>query len=136
MWKDEEMADYFTGQVKDFITQNKNKPFFLYFGLHQPHVPRTPNQRFVGSTNLGQRGDAIVEADWCVGELMAHLEKEGLLEKTIVIFSSDNGPVLNDGYKDQAAELASKHDYKPAGKLRGGKYSLFDGGTHVPFFIH
>lgn len=136
MWKDEDMADYFTGQVKDFITQNKNKPFFLYFGLHQPHVPRTPNQRFVGATNLGPRGDAIVEADWCVGELMAHLEKEGLLENTIVIFSSDNGPVLNDGYKDQAAELANKYDYKPAGNLRGGKYSLFDGGTHIPLFVY
>lgn len=106
----------------------------MYFGLHQPHVPRTPNARFVGKSGMGPRGDAILEADWCVGELMAHLEKEGLLENTIVIFTSDNGPVLNDGYKDRAAELVGNH--KPAGKLRGGKYSLFDAGTRVPFFVY
>jgi arylsulfatase A-like enzyme len=88
----------------------------------------------VGKTTMGPRGDAIVEADWCVGELLAHLKKEGLLEKTLIIFSSDNGPVLNDGYKDGAPELAG--DHLPAGGLRGGKYSLFDGGTHIPLFVY
>ncbi|MBN2766333.1 MAG: arylsulfatase [Paludibacteraceae bacterium] len=134
MWVDEDMADYFTGLATKFISENKEKPFFMYFGLHQPHVPRTPNARFVGKSGMGPRGDAILEADWCVGELMAHLEKEGLLENTIIIFTSDNGPVLNDGYKDGAAELVGNH--KPAGTLRGGKYSLFDAGTRVPFFVY
>jgi arylsulfatase A-like enzyme len=134
LWVDEEMADYFTGKVKAFISENKNKPFFLYYGLHQPHVPRTPNGRFVGKSGMGPRGDAILEADWSVGEIMAHLEKEGLLENTLVVFTSDNGPVLNDGYKDQAVELLG--DHKPAGMLRGGKYSLFEAGTRVPFFVY
>ncbi len=133
-WVDEEMADYFVGKVAQFIDENKDEPFFLYYGLHQPHVPRTPHSRFVGSTTMGPRGDAIVEADWCVGELIAKLESEGLLENTLIIFSSDNGPVLNDGYKDGAWELLG--DHKPAGELRGGKYSLFDAGTHVPFFTY
>ncbi|MFR9672684.1 MAG: sulfatase-like hydrolase/transferase, partial [Rikenellaceae bacterium] len=133
-WVDEDMADYFVGKVADFIDENKDEPFFLYYGLHQPHVPRAPHSRFVGSTNLGPRGDAIVEADWCVGELIAKLKKEGLLENTLIVFSSDNGPVLNDGYKDQAAELLGNHT--PAGALRGGKYSLFDAGTRVPFFAY
>ena len=133
-WVDEDMADYFVGKVKDFLSGNKNQPFFLYFGLHQPHVPRTPNQRFAGSTTMGPRGDAIMEADWCVGEVMAHLESLGLLENTIVIFTSDNGPVINDGYQDSAAEKLGDHD--PKGGLRGGKYSLFDAGTHVPFFVY
>lgn len=133
-WIDEDMADYFTGKVKDFLTDNKDNPFFLYFGLHQPHVPRTPNGRFVGATTMGPRGDAIAEADWCVGEVMKHLENLGLLENTIVIFTSDNGPVLNDGYKDFAVEKLGNHD--PKGGLRGGKYSLFDAGTHVPFFVY
>ncbi|MFI3332019.1 MAG: sulfatase-like hydrolase/transferase [Rikenellaceae bacterium] len=133
-WVDEEMADYFVGKVAQFIDENKDEPFFLYYGLHQPHVPRTPHSRFVGSTTMGPRGDAIVEADWCVGELIAKLESEGLLENTLIIFSSDNGPVLNDGYKDGAWELLG--DHKPAGGLRGGKYSLFDAGTHVPFFTY
>ena len=133
-WVDEDMADYFVDKVKNFVSDHKDEPFFLYYGLHQPHVPRAPHSRFEGQTTMGPRGDAIVEADWCVGELIAHLEKEGLLENTMIIFSSDNGPVLNDGYKDGAAEKVGEH--KPAGGLRGGKYSLFDGGTHVPLFVY
>ncbi len=132
-WVDEDMADYFTGKVKNFISENKDKPFFLYFGLHQPHVPRTPNSRFAGTTTMGPRGDAIMEADWCVGELIKHLENSGLMENTIIVFTSDNGPVLDDGYVDYAVEMLGDHD--PKGGLRGGKYSLFDAGTHVPFFV-
>ncbi|MFI3293832.1 MAG: sulfatase-like hydrolase/transferase [Rikenellaceae bacterium] len=133
-WVDEDMADYFVGKVKNFLDENTENPFFLYYGLHQPHVPRTPNGRFVGATTMGPRGDAVMEADWCVGELLAMLEERGMLENTLIIFSSDNGPVLNDGYKDGAWELLG--DHKPAGGLRGGKYSLFDAGTHVPFFTY
>ena len=65
MWTDEDMADYFTEIAKGFIDDNKDRPFFLYFGLHQPHVPRTPHGRFVGKSGMGPRGDAIIEADWC-----------------------------------------------------------------------
>ena len=133
-WVDEDMADNFLEKVKCFIDQNKKKPFFLYYGLHQPHAPRVPNQRFVGSTTMGARGDVIMEADWCVGQLIDHLEKNRLLENTLIIFSSDNGPVLIDGYRDNAHRLAGNH--KPAGGLRSGKYSLFDAGTHVPFFAY
>ncbi len=133
-WVDEDMADYFVDKVATYLSENKDKPFFLYYGLHQPHVPRAPHSRFVGATELGPRGDAIVEADWCVGELIKNLEKEGLLENTIIVFSSDNGPVLNDGYKDGAKESLAKHN--PLGQTRGGKYSTFDGGTRVPFFVY
>lgn len=133
-WVDEDMADYFAGKVKNFVNENKNRPFFLYYGLHEPHVPRAPHSRFVGKTTMGPRGDAIMEADWCVGELLSELEETGLLENTMIVFSSDNGPVLQDGYYDDCTEKIGEH--KPTGGLRGGKYSLFDGGTHVPFFIY
>ena len=133
-WKDEEMAERFSLKVKEFIAENKDRPFFLYYGLHEPHVPRVPAARFAGSTPMGPRGDAIAEADWCVGELLSYLDSLELLENTLIIFSSDNGPVLDDGYADGAVELAG--DHKPAGGLRGGKYSLFDGGTHVPMFVY
>ena len=83
---------------------------------------------------MGVRGDAIMEADWCVGEILAHLKKEGVLDNTLVIFSSDNGPVLDDGYDDKARELLNGDD--PSGGFRGGKYSLFEAGTRVPFFIY
>lgn len=133
-WVDEEMADYFVDKVKGFIDDNKNNPFFLYYGLHQPHVPRAPHPRFAGATELGPRGDVIVEADWCVGEVVDYLDSLNLLDNTMIIFSSDNGPVLDDGYKDNARELKGEHS--PTGPLRGGKYSLYDGGTRVPFFVY
>jgi arylsulfatase A-like enzyme len=131
LWTDETMAGVFVDKAKAFISENKEKSFFLYFGLHQPHVPRVPNEKFAGKSGLGPRGDAILEADWAVGELLNHLDELGLTDNTLVVFTSDNGPVVDDGYKDQAVELLG--DHKPAGLLRGGKYSLFDGGTHVPF---
>jgi arylsulfatase A-like enzyme len=134
LWVDENMADDFLGKAQQYIQENKSKPFFLYYALQQPHVPRTPHQRFVGTSGMGPRGDVILEADWCVGELIKTLETEGLLENTLIIFSSDNGPVLNDGYYDDAVEKLG--DHKPAGPLRGGKYSLFEAGTRVPFMAY
>lgn len=135
LWNDEEMASYLVDKVCNFIDNTKEgEPFFLYYGLHEPHVPRIPNSRFVGSTTMGPRGDVIIEADWCVGEVLRKLEEKHILDNTIVIFTSDNGPVLDDGYKDQAAELVGKHDMN--GGYRGGKYSLFEAGTRVPFFVY
>lgn len=133
MWVDEDLADVFTSKAKTYINEHKDAPFFLYFTLHQPHVPRTPHSRFVGKSGMGARGDAILEADWCVGEISKELKRLGLEKNTLIVFSSDNGPVLDDGYKDEAFELAGKHD--PAGGLRSGKYSLYDGGTRVPFIM-
>ena len=125
------MAETFLEKACTFVEANKDKPFFLYYALHQPHVPRVPGPRFAGRSSLGPRGDVILELDWCVGELLATLERLGLRDKTIVIFTSDNGPVLDDGYEDRAVELNGGH--RPAGPLRGGKYSMYDGGTRVPF---
>ena len=134
-WKDDMMAQYLLDKACNFIDSIDNKqPFFLYYGLHEPHVPRTPDARFAGTTKLGPRGDVIVEADWCVGQLMKKLEDTGLLDNTLIVFSSDNGPVLDDGYKDGSRGSRNLHD--PNGSLRGGKYSLFDAGTRVPFFVY
>ncbi len=130
-WVDEDMADRFLEEAKNYIKAHKDEPFFLYYAMQQPHVPRTPHPRFVGASGMGPRGDVIVEADWCVGELIQALKEEGVLENTLILFSSDNGPVLNDGYYDDAVEKLGGH--KPAGPLRGGKYSLFEAGTRVPF---
>ncbi|MGB5436522.1 MAG: arylsulfatase [Maribacter sp.] len=133
-WVDEDMADYFLAEAQAYVKKHKNEPFFLYYALQQPHVPRTPHPRFVGKSGMGPRGDVIVEADWVVGEFIKTLETEGLLENTLIIFSSDNGPVLNDGYYDDAVEKLGKHN--PKGPLRGGKYSLYDAGTRVPFITY
>jgi len=133
-WSDIDMADHFLNGVQKYIKDHKDQPFFLYYPMQQPHVPRTPHPRFEGLSELGPRGDAIVEADWCLGELKKALEAEGILENTLIIFSSDNGPVLNDGYYDDSD--VKNGDHTPWGPFRGGKYSLFEAGTHVPFFTY
>jgi len=132
-WVDEDMADTFTSKALAFLEREKAGPFFLYFATHDIHVPRLPNPRFVGKTEMGARGDAIVELDWIAGQVLDTLDRLKLTDNTIVMFASDNGPVLDDGYRDQAAEKAGTH--KPAGIYRGGKYSNYDGGTRVPFLI-
>jgi arylsulfatase A-like enzyme len=132
-WKDEDMADVITNKATAFIEQNQKQPFFLFFSLHDIHVPRVPHPRYVGKTDLGPRGDVIVEMDDCVGEILKSLDKLQLAENTLVIFTSDNGPVVDDGYQDEAVKRLG--DHKPAGPLRGGKYSAFEGGTRVPFIL-
>lgn len=130
-WTDIDMADTFLKQAQNFVQNHQDQPFFLYYGFQQPHVPRTPHPRFEGRSGMGPRGDAILEADAMIGEFLQTLDDAKLIENTLIIFSSDNGPVVDDGYEDQAVELLG--DHTPAGILRGGKYSLFEAGTRVPF---
>ena len=132
-WVDEDMADTIAEKATAFIEENKSRPFFLYFSTHDIHVPRVPHPRFVGKTEMGPRGDVIVQLDWCVGEILDTLQRNGLADDTLVIFASDNGPVVDDGYRDQAVAKLGNH--KPAGPWRGGKYSNFEGGTRVPLIV-
>ncbi|MES2330662.1 MAG: arylsulfatase [Bacteroidota bacterium] len=132
-WTDEELSFTFLDKAKKFIGANKKIPFFLYFAATEPHVPRMPATMFKGSSGLGYRGDAIMQLDWLVGEIMKEVDAAGLAKNTILIFTSDNGPVLDDGYIDGAVTQLNGHT--PLGPLRGGKYSAFEGGTRVPFII-
>ncbi|MDL2256339.1 arylsulfatase [Parabacteroides sp. OttesenSCG-928-K15] len=133
LWVDENIADSITCHGVKFIEENHDKPFFMYFATNDIHVPRVPHPRFVGKSGMGARGDAILEFDWSVGQLMDALEKYGLTENTLIILTSDNGPVVDDGYQDQAVELLG--DHRPWGDFRGGKYSSFEAGTRVPFVV-
>jgi len=132
-WVDEEMSDVLTRQAVSFIERNRANPFFLYFATHDIHVPRVPNPRFVGKTDMGPRGDVIVEFDWSVGQVLQALDRFEVANDTLVILTSDNGPVVDDGYQDQAVKRLGRH--KPAGPYRGGKYSAYNGGTCVPFIV-
>jgi arylsulfatase A-like enzyme len=125
------MADVLTRRGVSFIERNASRPFFLYFSTHDIHVPRAPHQRFVGKSSCGIRCDTAQELDWCAGELLKALDRTGTAKNTLVIFTSDNGPVVDDGYQDRAVEDLNGHI--PAGGWRGGKYSLYEGGTRVPF---
>jgi arylsulfatase A-like enzyme len=129
-FRDEDLADTWVRESIRWIEANQDRPFFLYFASQDIHVPRIAHERFQGQTKLGPRGDCIVQLDWCVGELMKTLDRLGLAEKTLVVFCSDNGPVLDDGYRDDAVEKLG--DHKPAGPYRGGKYSVWEGGTRTP----
>lgn len=132
-WTDEEMTLTFLEKAKEFIDENKAKPFFLMYTLTEPHVPRMPSTMFKGKSGLGFRGDAILQLDWTVGQIMEQLKLLGIANNTIVIFSSDNGPVLDDGYQDGAVTQLNGHT--PWGPFRGGKYSVYEAGTRIPFLI-
>lgn len=140
LWDDEGMADEFIKQTRKYIgSQKKDKPFFLFFSSQDIHVPRAPHPRFRGKSDLTYRGDAMVQFDWSTGEVLKALEEFGFADNTIVIFSSDNGPVYDDGYKDgtmvatSTKEVDRGHD--GSGPYRGGKYQVFEGGTRVPFIV-
>ena len=144
LWVDENIADTITERAVRFIERSvaaqqeakktgAEKPFFLYFCTNDIHVPRAPHERFVGKSGMGARGDAILQFDWSVGRILGVLDLLGIAENTLVILSSDNGPVVDDGYRDRAVELLGSH--KPWGRFRGGKYSIFEAGTRVPAIV-
>jgi arylsulfatase A-like enzyme len=130
-FRDEDLADAWVNESNRWIEANKDRPFFLYLAPQDIHVPRVVHERFQGKTPLGPRGDCIVQLDWCVGEIIKTLDRLSLAEKTLIVICSDNGPVLDDGYKDGAVDKLG--DHQPAGPYRGGKYSVWEGGTRIPF---
>lgn len=135
-WVDENIADSITHHAIQFIARasQEQKPFFLYFATNDIHVPRQPHPRFQRKSGMGLRGDALLEFDDSVGAILRSLEEQGILENTIVILTSDNGPVVDDGYQDEAVALLGNH--KPWGPYRGGKYSAYEAGTRVPFIVY
>ena len=130
-FRDEDLADEWVKQSNAWIEKNKDGPFFLFFASHDLHVPRIPHERFQGKSETGLRGDSIVQLDWCVGELRKTLDRLGIADNTLIVFCSDNGPVMDDGYADGALEKVGSH--QAAGPFTGGKYSVYEGGTRTPF---
>lgn len=127
-WVDEDMSDTFVKHALEFIETSRDEPFFLFFATHDVHVPRVPHPRFRGTSPVGTRGDAIHELDDAVGTMLAALDRLKLADNTLVIFTSDNGGVMDDGYED-----VGKFDYHPNAPWRGTKGTLFEGGHRVPF---
>lgn len=136
-FRDEDLADAWVTESVRFmescVTGDNRWPFFLYLASHDIHVPRAAHERFRGVTPMGPRGDCIVQLDWTVGQVLEALNRLGIAENTLVVFCSDNGPVLDDGYKDEAVE--KRGDHRPAGPFCGGKYSVYEGGTRTPFIV-
>ena len=111
----------YTNEALTFIDNNKDKPFFLYLAHSMPHVPIYASEDFLGSSDRGLYGDVIQELDWSVGQIIDRLKTHHLLENTLVVFSSDNGPWL----------VMEEHGGS-AGSLREGKMYTFEGGMRVP----
>lgn len=134
-WVDEVMAPTLAKKANTFIEQHVEKasgqPFFLYFATSDIHVPHDPNNQFVNTSGCGLRCDAIEQLDWTVGQVVATLERLKLTDNTLIVFTSDNGPMVDDGYADGSVEHLNGHT--PAGVFRGGKYSIYEGGTRMPF---
>lgn len=114
----------FTADAVSFIERNRDKPFFLYLAHVMPHVPIAASAKFLGKSRHGLYGDVVEELDWSVGEVMATLRRLGLDERTLVIFTSDNGPWTS--YGDHAGS---------AGPFREGKLTVFEGGHREPFIV-
>jgi arylsulfatase A len=111
----------YTERAVKFIEKSKDKPFFLYVAHNMPHVPLFVSDKFKGKSERGVFGDVLMEIDWSVGQILDTLKKHGLDERTLVVFTSDNGPWLS--YGDHAGS---------AGPLREGKGTAWDGGVRVP----
>lgn len=133
LWKDENIADSIAAHSRRFIMEHKDEPFFMYLCTNDVHVPRWPHERFRGKNVMGLRGDAISSFDWTLGEVLKALEDAGVADNTLLIITSDNGPVLDDGYADEAFERLNGHT--PTAGRRGDKYSNYEGGTSVPFIV-
>ncbi len=114
------LTTMYTERSIRFIEENRNRPFFLYLAHSMPHVPLHVSDKFRGKSEQGLYGDVMMEIDWSVGEILKTLEKYGLEENTLIIFTSDNGPWLN--YGNHAGS---------AGGLREGKGTTFEGGQRV-----
>ena len=116
-----QLSTWYTQHALSFIERNKDRPFFLYVAHNMPHVPLHVSDKFKGKSKRGLYGDVIMEIDWSVGQILASLKSNGLDEKTLVVFTSDNGPWLL--YGNHAGSALP---------LREGKTTTFDGGLREP----
>ena len=118
-----QLTKIYTKEATNFIKRNKNKPFFLYLPHTMPHVPLGASKDFRGKSAGGFYGDVIEELDWSMGEVLKTLKEEGLEENTLVIFTSDNGPWIEEQIGDHGGS---------AFPLRGNKMQTWEGGVRVP----
>jgi arylsulfatase A-like enzyme len=130
LYHDERTGTILTEKAIDWIQENKADPFFLYFATTNIHHPFTPAPQFQGTSDCGRYGDFIHELDWMVGQLLTTLDEEGLADDTLVVFTSDNGGMYNEGGKDA---WASGHQMN--GDLLGFKFGAWEGGHRIPFLV-
>lgn len=128
LYDDNFVGTRLTEKSVEWIKANKDKPFFLYLATSNIHHPFTPHPRFQGTSECGRYGDFVHELDWIVGEVLRTLKEQDLEQNTLVIFTSDNGGMINQGGQD-----AWKKGHRQNGDLLGFKFDAWEGGHRVPF---
>jgi arylsulfatase A-like enzyme len=131
-WQSDQIMESLTSEVCSWIEDNHDLPFFVYYAPNAVHEPIVPNSRF-SSSPYGKYGDFITELDWSVGKILEKLDKLKIADNTLVIFTSDNGGVVNPG--NENASAAMKAGLAINGPLRGGKHSEWEGGFREPFIV-
>ena len=141
----DEVLDRLAGEAVAFIEKQAktNEPFFLYLPFTAPHKPTQPHKRFQGKTRLADYGDFVVQVDWTVGHVLETLDRAGVADNTLVIFTSDNGsymhrydnPTQKDHVDDVHIQGFRAEHHRPNGPFRGTKADIWEAGHHVPFFV-
>jgi len=140
----DEVLDRITDEATEFITKSAgDTPFFLYVPFTAPHKPTQPHARFQGKTKLGEYGDFVLQTDWSVGEILNAIDKAGIAENTLVVFTSDNGSYMRllddvaaeDHVADSTQQSYQPANHRPNGVFRGTKADIYEAGHHVPFFV-
>ena len=126
----EDVLPALTAAAVEFASAQRDKPFFLYLPLTTPHTPIAPSKDWVGKTGLGPYADFVAQTDHAVGVVLAALDKQGVADNTLVVFTSDNGCSPEADFEDLA-----KHGHNPSHVFRGNKADIYDGGHRVPFFV-
>lgn len=134
-YKPDQVAGHIAGQAVAFIERSKDKPFFLYVASNVAHNEITPSAAFAGSSGCGPYGDFVQELDAHVGRILDALKKAGVLDNTLVLFTSDNGGVVAENERLAPQWQARQAGHAICGALRGRKHSIYEGGFRVPFIV-
>ncbi len=120
-------------KFEEYISAHKDRPFFLYIGTQGIDMSQMPDPKFEGKSQLGVRGDMILQLDGSIGQILQTLDRYRLMENTLILFTSDNGPVINERTSDSTGYAWGTHN--PGGMYRGGKHSIYEAGSKVPLII-
>ena len=136
-WKLDEILPEVTRRSVRWVEENARagKPFFLYFPLPSPHYPVVPSAEFKGKSQAGDYGDFVYQTDWCVGQVLDALERTGVAENTLVVFTSDNGPEVSGEVNPGVYDRVTRYGHRSMGELRGAKRDLWEAGHRVPFLV-
>ena len=140
-WRPERLLTVETEKAVAYIREHRDGPFFLMVSLTAPHTPIAPTPEFEGRSRAGRYGDFVEEMDHRIGEMLAALRDAGIEERTIVVFSSDNGSSFQDGGTAGGERYGGRFGsildlgHNPSGRFRGMKSDSWEGGHRIPFLV-